>query len=79
MSGGGLVPGLNRRPDIVRARAYQLAVFAEFQEVRENPAIYYIAEFKYLNEEWRHFEVYFRPEGATQTYTFTLRHQMYTD
>lgn len=51
----------------------------EFQEVRENPAIYYIAEFKYLNQEWRHFEVYFRPEGATQTYTFKLRQQLYTD
>ena len=51
----------------------------EFQEVRENPAIYYITEFKYLNEEWRHFEVFFRPDGATETYTFKLRHRMYTD
>lgn len=51
----------------------------EFQEIREGPAIYYIAEFKFLNEEWRHFEVHFRPEGADQTYTFKFKHQLYTD
>ncbi|MEP5567364.1 MAG: DUF4426 domain-containing protein [Halioglobus sp.] len=51
----------------------------EFQEVREGPAIYYIAELKFLNEEFRFFEVHFRPEGAQQTYTFELKHQMYRD
>ena len=51
----------------------------EFQEIREGPAVYYIAEFKFLNEEHRSFEVYFRPEGAQQTYTFELKHQMYKD
>jgi hypothetical protein len=50
-----------------------------FQEVREGPAIYSIAEFKFLSEEWRHFEVHFRPEGAESTFTFTLKHQMYED
>lgn len=50
-----------------------------FQEVREGPAIYSIAEFRFLSEEWRHFEVHFRPEGATSTFTFTLKHQMYED
>ncbi|PLW70968.1 DUF4426 domain-containing protein [Pseudohalioglobus lutimaris] len=50
-----------------------------FQEIREGPAIYYIAELDFLDEEWRHFEVHFRPEGAQQTYTFELKHQMYTD
>lgn len=51
----------------------------QFQEVREGEAIYSIAEFKFLNEEWRHFEVHFRPEGADKTYTFKLKHQMYSD
>jgi uncharacterized protein DUF4426 len=51
----------------------------QFQEIREGPAVYYIAEFKFLNEEWRHFEVHFRPEGADQTYTFKLKQQLYTD
>ena len=48
-----------------------------FQEVREGPAIYYIAEFRFINEEWRFFEVHFRPEGAEETYTFKFKHQLY--
>ena len=51
--------------------------FLEFKEIREGTAIYYIAEFKFINEEWRFFEVDFRPEGAEQTYTFKLKHQLY--
>lgn len=51
----------------------------EFLEVREGQAIYYLADFKFINEEWRFFEVDFRPEGADQTYTFELKHQLYTD
>jgi Domain of unknown function (DUF4426) len=49
----------------------------EFQEVREGPAIYYIAQFKFINEEWRFFEIDFRPEGADKTYTFKFKHQVY--
>ena len=49
----------------------------EFQEVREGEAIYYIAEFDFINEEFRFFEVYFRPEGADETYTFKFKHQLY--
>lgn len=49
----------------------------EFQEIRESGAIYYIAEFKFLNEEWLVFEVDFRPEGAEQTYSFKFKHQVY--
>ena len=48
-------------------------------EVKEGPAIYYIAQVKFLNEEHRFFEVHFRPEGADKTYTFKLKHQMYED
>jgi hypothetical protein len=51
----------------------------DFLEVREGPAIYSIAEFKFLNEEWRHVEVHFRPEGADKTYTFKLKHQTYEE
>ena len=51
--------------------------FLEFQEIREGPAIYYIAEFKFINEEWRFFEVDFRPQGADRTYTFKFKHQLY--
>lgn len=51
----------------------------EFQKIKEGPATYYIAEFKFINEEWRFFEVYFRPDGADQTYTFELKHQLYVN
>jgi len=51
----------------------------EFQEIREGQAVYYIADFKFINEEWRFFEVDFRPEGAEETYTFKLKHQLYKD
>lgn len=49
----------------------------EFQEIREGPAIYYIAQFRFIDEEWRRFEVDFRPEGATRSFRFELRHQLY--
>lgn len=51
----------------------------DFQEVREGPAIYYIAEINFLDEEHRFFEIHFRPEGAGETYTFKLKHKMYED
>jgi len=53
--------------------------FLEFQEVREGPAIYYIAEFRFINEEWRFFEMDFRPDGGNETYTFKFKHQLYVD
>tara|TARA_R110001599_G_scaffold8651_11_gene42102 strand:+ start:11920 stop:12351 length:432 start_codon:yes stop_codon:yes gene_type:complete len=51
----------------------------EFLEVRESGAIYYIAEFGFINEEWRFFEIDFRPEGADTTYRFEHRHQLYVN
>ena len=51
----------------------------EFKEIRESGAIYYIAEFSFINEEWRFFEIDFRPEGADQTYTFKFKHQLYSN
>ncbi len=51
----------------------------DFLEIREGEAVYYIADFKFINEEWRFFEVNFRPEGAEQTYTFEFKHQLYVD
>lgn len=49
----------------------------EFREIREGEAIYYIAQFKFINEEWRVFEIDFRPEGADRTYNYKFRHQLY--
>lgn len=48
-----------------------------FREIREGEAIYYIAEFSFINEEWRFFEIDFRPDGADQTYTYKFKHQLY--
>ena len=70
------------RPMQLKGRSWDLIQKTDqlaFQEVREGPAIYYIAEVEFLDKEWRHFEVHFRPEGADETYTFRLKHQMYKD
>ena len=71
--------GNEARGMLIKGRTWDLIQnqFLEFQEVREGPAIYYIAEFKFINEEWRFFEVDFRPEGAEETYTFKFKHQLY--
>lgn len=73
--------GTVSRPMLLKGRTWDLIQnqTLEFQEVREGPAVYYIAQFKFINEEWRFFELYFRPEGAGQTYQFTFKHQLYTD
>jgi hypothetical protein len=49
----------------------------KFSEIREGEAIYYIAEFSFINEEWRFFEIDFRPAGSDQTYTYKFKHQLY--
>ncbi len=69
------------REMLLKGRTWDLIQnqFLELQEVREGPAIYYIAEFKFINEEWRFFEIDFRPEGGDKTYTFKFKHQLYVD
>lgn len=51
----------------------------ELREIREGEAIYYIAELTFINEEWRFFEIDFRPEGADKTYTLKFKRQLYID
>jgi len=48
-----------------------------FQEINESGAIYYIAEFKFINEEWHFFEFDFRPKGADQSFSFKYKQQLY--
>jgi hypothetical protein len=74
-----LTEGTEARTLLIEGRTWDLIQnqFLSFKEVREGPAIYYIAEFKFINEEWRFFEVDFRPEGADKTYTFKFKHQLY--
>ena len=49
----------------------------EFKEIKEGDAVYYIAPFKFINEEYRHFYLDFRAENSTTTYSHHLQHQMY--
>ncbi|MEE4278922.1 MAG: DUF4426 domain-containing protein [Halieaceae bacterium] len=49
----------------------------DFIEVREGPAIYYIAEFKFINREYRFFDVEFGASGDEQRYEFSFKRQMY--
>jgi len=51
----------------------------DFLEVREGPAIYYIGDFKFINREWRFFEVDFKPEDSDESFTWEYKHQMYTN
>ena len=71
--------GDEARSMLIKGRTWDLIQnqFLEFQEIREGPAIYYIAQFKFINEEWRFFEADFRPEGADETVTFKFKHQLY--
>jgi hypothetical protein len=49
----------------------------DFIEVQEGPAIYYIGEFKFINREYRFFDVTFSAEGDTERYEFSYKKQMY--
>ena len=74
-----LSSGSAARAMVLQGRTWDLiqSQTLEFREIREGEAIYYIAEFPFINEEWRFFEVDFRPAGADQTYTFKFKHQLY--
>jgi hypothetical protein len=48
-----------------------------FKEIREDGAVYYIAPFKFINEEFRHFYIDFQALGDDRTYSHHLEHQMY--
>lgn len=76
-----LADGSETRTTVLQGKTWDLIQNQplEFLEIREGEAVYYIAEFKFINEEWRFFEVDFRPEGATETYTFKFKHQLYID
>jgi len=48
-----------------------------FAMIKETKAIYYLAEFKFISEEWRFFEVEFSPESSKKKYQFKFKHQLY--
>jgi hypothetical protein len=76
-----LAQGSETRAMLLQGRTWDLIQnqTLEFMEIREGEAVYYLADFKFINEEWRFFEVDFRPEGAEETYTFQFKHQLYIE
>jgi len=51
----------------------------EFREIREGEAIYYIAEFKFINEDWHRFDIDFLPEGAERSTPFSFKQQVFSE
>ncbi|MGB1139747.1 MAG: DUF4426 domain-containing protein [Halioglobus sp.] len=51
----------------------------DFREVREGDAVYSIASFKFINEDWHVFKIDFLPEGAERSLSFSFKQQMYFD
>jgi hypothetical protein len=51
----------------------------EMQEIRDQDAIYYVATFRFHNEEHLNFRVSVQPEGQGRTREFSFRQQFYAD
>jgi hypothetical protein len=51
----------------------------DLQEIRDQEAIYYIATFRFHNEENLNFRVSVQPEGQGRSHEFSFRQQLYTD
>ncbi len=56
-------------PARIEGRSWDLLqnTFLEFQEVREGPAIYYIADFEFRDNETRFFNLLLLPEGEQRS------------
>ena len=48
-----------------------------FKEIREGSATYYIAEFKFIDREWRFFELEFTPQGSDTAYQYKFKTQLW--
>lgn len=51
----------------------------DFRVVEERGAVYYIAEFRFINEEWRHFELQFSPNNSEQDFSFDFKQQLFKE
>lgn len=67
------------RPMLIKGKTWDLIQGGEleFTEIREGRATYYIADFEFIDREWRFFEFDFRPEGAERTYHYTFKTQLW--
>ena len=57
----------------------QQSVPLQFKEVREGSAVYYLAGFKFSNEEMLEFSIDVKPEGSDTRYPVTFRQTFYQD
>jgi hypothetical protein len=53
--------------------------FFEFREIRDGPAIYYIADFEFTDGELRFFNITLLPEGAERSRQLKFQHKVYVD
>ena len=51
----------------------------EMQEIQDQDAIYYVATFRFHNEEYLNFQVSVQPEGRDRRHEFSFRQQFYVD
>lgn len=49
----------------------------DLKEIREGAATYYIAEFEFIDREWRFFEFDFQPQGSDRTYHYKFKTQLW--
>lgn len=67
------------RPMVISGRTWDFihATELEFKEIREGRATYYIADFEFIDREWRFFDFNFTPEGSDQTYQYDFKVQLW--
>lgn len=67
------------RPMTIEGRTWDLMQGRElvFREIREGRATYYIADFEFIDREWRFFEFTFQPEGADKPYRYKFKTQLW--
>ena len=57
----------------------QQAKTIEFKEIKETDATYYLASFRYTNEEDLRFEIKVLPEGETKPLVVTFTRRLFTE
>ena len=67
------------RPMVLSGRTWDLIQGGalDFMEIREGAATYYIAEFEFIDREWRFFEFDFQPEGSEKSFRYKFKTQLW--
>ena len=68
-------------PALIEGRSWDLFQnrFLKFKEIREQGAIYYIADFDFSSEEYRFFNLNILPEGAERSFELLFKQKIYED